>query len=134
MSARAANEALDGAEQAVLQAGLVRAAGHRGDQVHVALAQRMPVLRERDAPCGALAFREANTHRVDTYDDFKRVLDENGGFVLAPWDGSPETEAQIKEETKATIRCIPFDQEPEDGVDMISGKPSKGRVVFARAY
>ncbi len=82
----------------------------------------------------AAAFRDANTHRVDTYDAFKEVLDEKGGFVLAHWDGSAETEAQIKEETKATIRCIPFDQEAEDGIDLVSGRPSRGRVVFARAY
>ncbi len=82
----------------------------------------------------ALAFREASTHRVDTYDAFKATLEEKGGFLLAPWDGSAETEAQIKEDTKATIRCIPFDAEEEAGVDMISGRPSPRRVLFARAY
>jgi prolyl-tRNA synthetase len=82
----------------------------------------------------ALAFREANTHRVETYDEFREVIAEKRGFVLAHWDGSAETEARIKEDTRATIRCIPLDQEPEDGVDMISGKPSRGRVVFALAY
>ncbi|PWJ56762.1 prolyl-tRNA synthetase [Dyadobacter jejuensis] len=82
----------------------------------------------------ALAFKEENTTSVDSYEEFKRVLDEKGGFVLAHWDGTSETEEQIKEETKATIRCIPLDQKQEDGVCFYSGKPSKGRVVFARAY
>jgi prolyl-tRNA synthetase len=82
----------------------------------------------------ALRFREENTTRVDSYDEFKHVLDEQGGFLLAHWDGSSETEAQIKEDTKATIRCIPLEQEEEDGIDLISGRPSKGRVVFGRAF
>ncbi len=79
--------------------------------------------------------REANTHKVDTYAEFKQIIEsENGGFVLAHWDGTPETEEKIKEETKATIRCIPFDSPEEDGVCMYSGKPSKQRVLFAKAY
>lgn len=82
----------------------------------------------------ALKFREDHTTRADSYDDFKRILDEKGGFVLAHWDGSPETEQKIKEETKATIRCIPIDQQPEAGKCVYSGKPSAGRVLFARAY
>lgn len=82
----------------------------------------------------ALAFREANTTKVDSYEEFKRVLDEKPGFVLAHWDGTPETEERIKEETKATIRCIALDTPEEDGVDMVTGKPSKCRVYFARAY
>ena len=82
----------------------------------------------------ALNFRNAMTTRVETYDDFKRVLDEKGGFVLAHWDGSKESEAAIKEETKATIRCIPLDAENESGKCIYSGKPSAQRVIFARAY
>ena len=92
----------------------------------------------------AKAKRAAMTTRVDSYDDFKRVLDETGGFVLAHWDGTAETEARIKEETKATIRCIPVQAYPElgieapnalePGVDPLSGQPSARRVVFARAY
>ncbi|WP_205503498.1 proline--tRNA ligase [Rufibacter psychrotolerans] len=82
----------------------------------------------------ALTFREANTTRVDSYEEFKRVLDEKPGFVLAHWDGTPETEERIKEETKATIRCIALDSPEEDGVDMVTGQPSKRRVYFARAY
>ncbi|WP_210462041.1 proline--tRNA ligase [Rufibacter roseolus] len=82
----------------------------------------------------ALDFREANTTKVDTYDEFKRILDEKPGFVLAHWDGTPETEERIKEETKATIRCIALDSPEEEGVDMVTGKSSSRRVYFARAY
>ena len=81
----------------------------------------------------AYDFRQNMTYKVDTYKEFKEQI-EKGGFVLAHWDGTPETEDRIKEETKATIRCIPLDAEPEDGVDMLTGKPSKCRVVFARNY
>jgi len=82
----------------------------------------------------ALKFREAHTTKVDDFATFKQVLDDKGGFVLAHWDGTAETEAKIKEETKATIRCIPLESDPEQGVCIYSGKPSVGRVVFARAY
>jgi prolyl-tRNA synthetase len=82
----------------------------------------------------ALAFRTSMITRVDSYEKFKKVLDEKGGFVLAHWDGTPETEAAIKEETKATIRCIPLDAKSENGVCVYSGKPSTQRVLFARAY
>jgi prolyl-tRNA synthetase len=78
-------------------------------------------------------FRTANTHVVDSYADFKVAI-EKGGFFLAHWDGTPETEELIKQETKATIRCIPFDQDTEPGQCMVTGKPSAGRVVFAKAY
>ena len=81
----------------------------------------------------AYAFRQSNTFRVDTFEQFQEQL-EKGGFLLAHWDGTPETEEAIKEATKATIRCIPLDQESEDGQCVYSGKPSPGRVVFARAY
>jgi prolyl-tRNA synthetase len=82
----------------------------------------------------ALAFRTSMITPVDTYAEFKKVLDEKGGFVLAHWDGSAETEASIKEETKATIRCIPLDAKEETGICIYSGKPSTKRVLFARAY
>ena len=82
----------------------------------------------------ALKFRSDKTTKVDSYDDFKKVLDEKGGFVLAHWDGTAETETVIKEETKATIRCIPLDAPDEVGKCIYSGKPSTKRVVFARAY
>ena len=81
----------------------------------------------------AKAFRAENTFRVDTRAEFEEQI-EKGGFLLAHWDGTSETEEAIKEATKATIRCIPFDQEPEAGLDPFSGQPSQGRVVFARAY
>jgi prolyl-tRNA synthetase len=82
----------------------------------------------------ALTFREENTYKVDSFEEFNHILDTKGGFILAHWDGTSETEEKIKEETKATIRCIPLNQEAEEGVCIYSGKPSKGRVVFARAY
>jgi prolyl-tRNA synthetase len=82
----------------------------------------------------ALAYRENHTTSVDSYDAFKDVLEEKGGFVLAHWDGTAETEARIKDETSATIRCIPIDREDEPGEDMLTGEPSDGRVIFAKAY
>ncbi|MEF9950186.1 MAG: proline--tRNA ligase [Mucinivorans sp.] len=82
----------------------------------------------------ALDFRASHTTKVDTYEEFKRVLDEKGGFILAHWDGTPEVEEQIKAETKATIRCIPVDAPVESGVDMLTGRPSMRRVMFARSY
>lgn len=82
----------------------------------------------------ALEFRSQNTTVVNSYDEFKKVLDDKGGFVLAHWDGTAETEAAIKAETKATIRCIPLDAKEEAGQCVYSGKPSKMRVLFARAY
>ena len=81
----------------------------------------------------AYDFRAANTVKVDTYDEFKAAL-KKGGFVLAHWDGTSETEDKIKEETKATIRCLPLEFEEEEGVCIYSGKPSKRRVIFALAY
>ena len=81
----------------------------------------------------AWKFREENTFRIDDWEDFKTQI-EKGGFILAHWDGTSETEEKIKEETKATIRCIPFDEPEEAGLDVYSGKPSNKRVVFARAY
>ena len=82
----------------------------------------------------ALEFRQQRTTVVNSYEEFKQVLDTKGGFVLAHWDGSAETEQRIKEETKATIRCIPFDLEPEDGRCIYSGRPSTQRALFAQAY
>ena len=81
----------------------------------------------------ALAFREENTHSVDTWDQFKDQI-EKGGFIMAHWDGTAETEEKIKEETKATIRCIPLNAPEESGSCVYTGKPSSKRVVFARAY
>lgn len=89
---------------------------------------------QKDLYKKALNFREENITKVDSYEEFKKVLEEKGGFISAHWDGTAEEEEQIKEETKATIRCIPLNNELEDGVSMISGKPSKQRVIFAKAY
>jgi prolyl-tRNA synthetase len=82
----------------------------------------------------ALAFRNENIRRVDTWDEFVQTLDEKAGFISAHWDGTSETEEKIKEKTKATIRCIPLNNSQEDGVCIFSGNPSKQRVLFARAY
>ena len=82
----------------------------------------------------ALDFRADHITQVDTFDVFKTVLEEKTGFILAHWDGTTETEDKIKELTKATIRCIPIDSKLEDGVCVFSGKPSKQRVLFAKAY
>ncbi len=81
----------------------------------------------------ALDFRLQNTRKCDSYEEFKEEI-KKGGFLLCHWDGTPETEERIKEETKATIRCIPLQREPEQGKCMVTGKPSEGRVVFAIAY
>jgi len=82
----------------------------------------------------ALKFREENTYKADTWEEFIDILDNKGGFVRAHWDGTTETEEAIKEKTKATIRVIPFDNEKEAGKCILTGKPSSQRVVFARAY
>jgi prolyl-tRNA synthetase len=81
----------------------------------------------------ALSFREENSFRVDSWEDFKTQI-EKGGFILAHWDGTAETEEAIKAATKATIRCIPLDAPDEEGKCVYSGKPSNQRVVFAKAY
>ena len=81
----------------------------------------------------ALDFRAENTYSADNWEQFKELI-EKGGFISAHWDGTVETEEKIKEETKATIRCIPLDQVEEAGTCVYSGQPSKGRVLFARAY
>jgi len=82
----------------------------------------------------AFQFRSENMTKVDSYDQFKELLVTKGGFFLAHWDGTTETELRIKEETKATLRCIPFDRDNEEGTCMVTGKPSKQRVIFALAY
>jgi len=81
----------------------------------------------------ALDYRESHTITVDTYEEFKEKIEE-GGFILAHWDGTPETEEKIKAETKATIRCIPLEGDKTPGKCMVTGKPSAQRVLFARAY
>jgi prolyl-tRNA synthetase len=81
----------------------------------------------------ALLNRQAKTMTVESYEEFKEKI-EAGGFILAHWDGTVETEERIKEETKATIRCIPFDGDKTPGKCMVTGKPSACRVIFARYY
>jgi prolyl-tRNA synthetase len=82
----------------------------------------------------ALTFRDSHITEANSYDEFKQLLDEKTGFISAHWDGTVETEKRIKEETKATIRCIPLDNKLENGVCIYSGKPSTQRVLFARSY
>ena len=82
----------------------------------------------------ALNFREEMTTEVNSWEEFERMIEEKGGFLSAHWDGTNETEEKIKELTKATIRCIPLDRKEESGKCIFSGKPSQGRVYFARAY
>jgi prolyl-tRNA synthetase len=98
------------------------------DTVKVLLEQIQQAIYQK-----ALRFREENTHRIDTWEDFK-VQIEKGGFILAHWDGTAETEEKIKAETKATIRVVPFDDEKESGKCVYTGNDSDQRVVFARAY
>tara|TARA_Y100001947_G_scaffold38797_1_gene32041 strand:- start:266 stop:1744 length:1479 start_codon:yes stop_codon:yes gene_type:complete len=79
-------------------------------------------------------FRDEHITKVDSFDEFKAVLKKKGGFISAHWDGTSETENRIKELTKATIRCVPFDRKEEEGTCVLTGKPSSGRVLFAKAY
>ena len=102
------------------------------------LAQRLSSLLDviqRSLFQRAKDFRKTHTTQVDSWEDFKAQVEQPiPGFIYAHWDGSAETEAAIKEETKATIRCIPLEAEAEEGVCAYSGKPSKQRVLFAKAY
>ncbi|RIV72155.1 proline--tRNA ligase [Flagellimonas aequoris] len=82
----------------------------------------------------AFDYRAEHIAQVDSYEEFKKVIEEKGGFVSAHWDGTAETEDKIKEETKATIRCIPLNAETEEGTCIVTGKPSTQRVLFAKAY
>ena len=79
-------------------------------------------------------FRDEHITKVDSFDEFKAILKKKGGFISAHWDGTSETENRIKELTKATIRCVPFDRKEEEGICVLTGKPSSGRVLFAKAY
>ena len=81
----------------------------------------------------AKEFRNENTHDVKTYDEFKNIIN-NGGVVRCGWDGDSETELKIKEETKATIRCIPFNENPKELKCVYSGKKAKHEVIYAKAY
>ncbi|MBR3726370.1 MAG: proline--tRNA ligase, partial [Prevotella sp.] len=81
----------------------------------------------------ARKYRDERIYECDNYEEFKERV-KDGGFFLCHWDGTAETEAKIKEETQATIRCVPYGFEQTEGVDMVSGKPSKPRVIIARSY
>ena len=81
----------------------------------------------------AKAYRDARIYECENYEEFKEKV-KDGGFFLCHWDGTAETEAKIKEETQATIRCVPFGVEQTPGVDMVTGKPAKARVIIARSY
>ncbi len=114
--------------------------GKEGKQVGVPLAgvaQHVDrLLREMQTNLyeRARKFRDAASYEVNSWDEFKTKIEEPGGFLWAHWDGTRETEDRIAEETKATIRCIPFDRKKEPGKCILTGKPSEGRVVFAKAY
>jgi prolyl-tRNA synthetase len=114
--------------------------GKEGKQVGVPLAGLAPtidrLLREMQANLfeRARRFRDANSYEVNTYDEFKQKIEEPGGFLWAHWDGTRATEDRIAAETKATIRCIPFNRPKEKGKCILTGEPSEGRVVFAKAY
>mgnify|MGYP005670986507 FL=1 len=82
----------------------------------------------------AVDYREEMTQKVDSWEEFKQVIDDKGGFVSAHWDGTAETEDKIKQETKATIRCIPLNNQEEEGKCVLTGNPSAQRVIFAKAY
>ncbi|MCG3158255.1 MAG: Proline--tRNA ligase [bacterium] len=111
-----------GEKRMVPQAGLA-------EEILRTLAAMQQALFER-----ALAFRESNTRAIDDYAQFKREIDERGGFFWAHWCGEREAEERLQEETKATIRCIPLDGKPEAGRCLITGKPSSQRVLMAKAY
>lgn len=81
----------------------------------------------------ARAYRDARIYECNDYEEFKKRI-QDGGFFLCHWDGTAETEAKIKEDTQATIRCVPYGVEQTPGIDMVSGKPSKARVIIARSY
>ena len=82
----------------------------------------------------ALGFRESHITEVENFEEFKKIIDNKGGFVSAHWDGTEETEEAIKNQTKASIRCIPLESKEEQGKCVFSGNPSKQRVLFAKAY
>lgn len=109
-------------KETVNQAGL-------SDKVEKLLADIQENIFEK-----ALTYRDEHITEVNSYDEFKEMLESKGGFLLCHWDGTVETEKRVKEETKATIRCVPLDAKQEDGVCIFTGKPSSQRVLFAKAY
>ncbi len=109
-------------KEIVPQEGLAEKVAVLMDEIQTAIFER------------ARTYRDEHITRVETWDEFVRVLDEKGGFISAHWDGTTETEVAIKEATKATIRCIPLDASDEEGKCILTGKPSQRRVLFARSY
>lgn len=103
------------------------------DGLEIYIAQLLEEIQE-NIYNKALNYRNDHITEANSYDELKELLDSKAGFIAAHWDGSPETEQKIKEETKATIRCVPLDNKAEEGICIYSGKPSKQRVLFARAY
>jgi prolyl-tRNA synthetase len=103
------------------------------DEAPARILEMLRAMQE-DLFSAALRMREANSYQVDSYDEFKKKIDTVGGFLWAHWDGTRETEERIAAETKATIRCIPYNRPQEPGKCIITGKASPGRVVFAKAY
>ncbi|MBL7944232.1 MAG: proline--tRNA ligase [Flavobacteriales bacterium] len=114
-----------------------RDTGEKMNLIFGELENRIPALLD-EIQAGMYAeaekFRDAHITRVDDYEELKKLLDEKGGFFAVHWDGTPETEERFKTDTKATIRCIPLDAQAETGKCIITGKPSAGRVLVARAY
>lgn len=103
------------------------------DGLEIYIAQLLEEIQE-NIYNKALNYRNEHITEANSYDELKELLDTKAGFISAHWDGTPETEQKIKEETKATIRCVPLDNKLEDGICIYSGKPSRQRVLFARAY
>jgi len=122
------NGTVEVARRDTLQKGVVKFS-EVASEIPVLLDQIQQSLFER-----SLKFREENTHTVDTWEEFVDVIENKGGFAYAHWDGTSETEEKIKDETKATIRVIPLDNPTEEGKCVFSGKPSRERILFARAY
>jgi prolyl-tRNA synthetase len=124
----------------VAQGEVVLVRRDTGEKTSIKLADltdRIPLLLDevqRELFTQAKTFMDVNTREVDTYEEFKKFLNDSGGFIRCGWDGNPETEAAIKEETKATVRCIPFDEKPEGKRCIYSGKKAKHEVIFAKAY
>jgi prolyl-tRNA synthetase len=124
----------------VAQGEVVLVRRDTGEKTSIKLADltdRIPLLLDevqRELFTQAKTFMDVNTRKVDTYEEFKKFLNDSGGFIRCGWDGNPETEAAIKEETKATVRCIPFDEKPEGKRCIYSGKKAKHEVIFAKAY
>ncbi len=112
----------NGAKKSAPLEGIAEAVERALDEVQSGLYQK------------ALEFRKSNTRKIDTWDEFRQFVESDGGFALIHWAGDSAEEARMQEETKATIRCIPFDSEPEEGVCILTGKKSTRRVVAARAY